>query len=134
MNKELNNTCNIMKNSLVRRIILLEDTILSQFTQMDFDLTPQIKKGSPLYEHFIMVNPQNSSEKFSNVKMGTSEKHDSGVIEILSDPISYDDTGHGLIIVTRHYKMYDGTFHFSFQVNQDWGFFGAFVRYLDQFN
>lgn len=81
-----------------------------------------------------MVNPETSSEKVSEVQMSQSDFHDSGVIEILSDPQSYELSEHGLIIVSRYQQMQDGSFHFSIKMKQDWGSFGAFVRYLDQFN
>lgn len=35
-----------------------------------------------------MINPESSSEKFSDVKMGSSKEHETGIIEIKSDPIS----------------------------------------------
>lgn len=49
-----------------------------------------------------MVNPETSSEKVSEVQMSQSDFHDSGVIEILSDPQSYELSEHGLIIVSRY--------------------------------
>lgn len=59
---------------------------------MDYDLTPQTKKGTPLYEHLMMVNPEHSSEPHSKVQIGISEAHSSGIIEILSDAMTWETT------------------------------------------
>lgn len=68
---------------------------------MDFDLTPQTKKRTPLYEHLMMVNPEHSSEPHSKVEIGVSDKHVSGVIEVLSEASTWDPSGYALIILTR---------------------------------
>lgn len=85
VNKQLNETANNLKKGYLQYILHIEDTIIQLYRYLDFDLTPQIKKGSPLYEHFLMINPEHSSEANSKVKMGLSDKHVSGVIEVLSD-------------------------------------------------
>jgi len=101
VNKQLNSTANNLKKGYLQYILHVEDTILQLYRYIDFDLTPQIKKGSPLYEHFMLVNPEHSSEPNSKVEMGVSDKHVSGVIEVLSGASTMDPTGYALIILTR---------------------------------
>lgn len=101
MDKELNNNINILKKSLLLKIVSLEDRILELYTHIDFDLTPQVKKGTPLYSHFLMVNPEHSSEKLSKVEMKESDKHISGVIQVLTNNITSDPSDYGLIVISR---------------------------------
>lgn len=110
----------------MNRILYLEDKILALFTQMSFDLTPS-KKG-PLYEHFMMINPEHSMEPNSKVKLIASDAHNSGTILFESDAGTYDKTEYALILITRYLKYYDGSLHLSFKMENDWGSFGVFVR------
>jgi len=67
---------------------------------MDFELTPLTPKDSPLPLTFVTVNPANSNEEHSNVKMGEADVHASG-ITFKSNPNTTDSNQLGLIVVTR---------------------------------
>jgi len=47
------------------------------------------------------VNPEHSSEPHSKVEIGVSDKHVSGVIEVLSEASTWEPCGYALIILTR---------------------------------
>lgn len=76
-----------LKKRLMNYILHLEDKILQTFSYYEFDLTPA-QKAKNLYEHFIMVNPEYSSEKHSDVQVISDKDHTTGTIEVKSDTMS----------------------------------------------